>query len=519
MNSWLSGALLLLLAAGCGQQAAELDQPVSLTGPAVALNERLLLISGPGRRAFLLEALRKQPPTRAQQIELPFGALSAQRRLGDHDEALVICAGRRDSAEAAAEPATLTVIQGDGNRRNYELGDTPFDALVQSADGRYAVLYRSHERQGRTLQNVNELVVVDLTLRPGDDGAVTSKTPEGLTHAFTGAVISPEMMIAGELRHLLLLLSAAEITIFDLEHLDRRGTIVELGAASGRMPQPAQVLFGAAEPALYVRGDDADDVFVLRLEPRAGDADLNDFRPTINPLGAGVLPRDMAVFGPDDAQQLLVVSRDGQARVIDPRSDNTLPVSLPFTADHVRLFEAAAPGDSQPRTRALLYADKGQDVVFLELQNLAGRRVHELETLQLPADVKSVMEIDRPDTLVITHERSVTLLNLAQRTATPVAADEQLANALFDPKNERLWVATAAQPRVGMLDLDGGRTGELLLDAEVRDLVPFFAAGRLLVVHPSSVGYVTFVDTATPDRKHASSLRGFLLSDILDRGE
>jgi hypothetical protein len=348
---------------------------------------------------------------------------------------------------------------------------------------------------------------------------VTSKTPEGLAHAFTSAVISPEMMIAGELRRLLLLLSAAEITIFDLSHLDRRGTIIELGEEGGRMPQPSQVLFGAEEPAVYVRGDNADDVFVLRLEPRRSDSDLNDFRPTINPLGAGSMPSDMALFGPPDAQQLLVVSRDSQARVIDPRSDTTLPVTLPFMANHVRLFDAVAPGDSQSRTRALLYSDKGQTVVFMELESPSGRRERKLETLQLPAEVKSLIEIDRADTLVVTHERSVTLLNLAQRTATPVAADEPLANALFDADNERLWVATQAQPRLGMLDLAGGKTGELLLDAEVRELVPFFAAGRLLVVHPGAVGYVTFVDTATPDRKHTSSLRGFLLGGVLERGE
>ncbi|HKP57134.1 MAG TPA: hypothetical protein VJV78_10450 [Polyangiales bacterium] len=517
MKSYLACVFVLLSA--CGDFDGQLDQPASLTGPAVALDERLLLISGPARRAFLLDAVRKQPPQRAQQVELPFGALSAQRRLGDHDEALVICAGRRDSAQEAAEPAVLTALQSDGRRRNYELGDTPYDSLVQSDDGRYAVLYRSQERQGRVLQNVNELVVVDLALRPGDDGAVTSKTPEGLGHAFTRALVSPEMVIAGESRRLLLLLSAAEITIFDLAHLDRRGTIVELAANGGSAPEPRQVLFGADEPAVYVRGDGADDVFVLRLEPRSADPDLNDFRPTINPLGAGIRPRDMALFGPPDAQMLLVVSRDSQARVIDPRSDTTLPLALPFVAEHVRLFDSTAPGDSEPRTRALLYADQGQTVAFMELTNLASRRERKLETLQLPAEVKSLIEIDRADTLVIAHERSVTMLDLAQRTATPVAADQPLTSALFDAEHERLWVATRSQPRVGTLDLASGKTRELLLDAEVRDLVPFFAGGRLLVVHPSTLGYVTFVDTEAADRKHASSLRGFLLSDILDRGE
>lgn len=510
-------AFLLLLAAGCGDRSSGLDEPVTQTGPAVGLDKQLLLISGPARTAFLIDAAREQPAN-PQQIELPYGALFARRRVG-HDEALVLCAGRRDSAEAPAEPATLSVIESSGMTRNYELGATPFDTLTQSEDGRYAVLYRSQDRQGRTLLNVNELVVVDLEKRPDAPGAVTSKTPEGLAHTFTRALISPQIDVAGEPRRLLLLLSAAEITIFDLGHLDRRGTIVELAQTNGRMPQPSQVLFGTGEPALYVRGDASDDVFVFRLEPRGGDVELNDFRPTINPLGAGSVPRDIALFGPSGAQQLLVVAQDAHARVIDPRSGKTQAVSLPFAADHVRLFQAAAPGDSQVRERALLYSDKAQTIMFMDLQNLSDRPERRLEPMPLPSEVKSLIEIDRPDTLVATHAQGVTILDLQQRTATPIMSGAALENALFDQRTERLWVATQSEPWVGTLDLVHGETGELLLDAEVSEMVPFFDANRLAIVHPSTVGQVTFVDTSQPDRQHATSLRGFLLSGVLDRGD
>ncbi|HKU45000.1 MAG TPA: hypothetical protein VJR89_42865 [Polyangiales bacterium] len=513
---WTLCCLLWTLA--CGGHDAELDQAIEQTGPAVGLDEQLLLISGPARKAFLLDVARKRPAPSVRPIELPYGALFAQRRR-EHDEALVLCAGRRDSADARAEPATLSVIESDGGTRNYELGATPFDTLTQSDDGRFAVLYRSRERQGRTLQNVNELVVVDLDQRPSSPNAVTSKTPEGLAHAFTRAVISPEIDVAGEPRRLLLLLSAAEITIFDLGHLERRGTIVELAQSNGRMAQPSQVLFGTGEPALYVRGDGADDVFVFRLEPRSSEAELNDFRPTINPLGAGSVPKDIALFGPPGAQQLLVVSQDLQARVIDPRSGKTQLVTLPFAPSRVWLFEAAAPGDSQVRQRALLYSDKGQTVVFMDLQNLSDRPERRLEVMTLPAEVKSLIELERSDTLVATHAQGVTILDLQQRTATPIMSDAPLENALFDARTERLWVATKSEPWVGTLDLVHGETGEVLLDEEVREMVPFFDAGRLAILHPSSVGYVTFVDTSEPDREHASSLRGFLLSGVLDGGK
>jgi hypothetical protein len=511
-------ALVLLLTAACGDQSDDVDQAVDVTGDPVALERQLLLIASNARRGFLLDVVNQKPSAATTQVELPVGALRAERRRA-HDEGLVICAGRRDSAEERAAPATLTAIESSGKVRNYELGATPFDTLVQSDDGRYAVLYRTQQSAGRTLQNVNELVVVDLDRRPSEDGAVTSKTPEGLAHAFEHALVSPALPIAGETRRLLVLLSAAELTLFDLNHLERRGTIVELAESQGRMPKPTQVLFGTDEPVLYVRGDDADDVFVFRLEARSGDATLNDFRPTLNPLGAGKTPRDMALFGSATDPQLFVVGRSAEARAIDPRSSKTQVVTLPGPADHIRLFQGASPKDTQVKTRALVYSDASPTLVFVDLDGVRDRPDRSIESLELTQPVTSVIEIDRPNALIMTHAKGVTLVDLEQRTATPIAANGQLEGALFDAETERLWVATQADTWVGTLHLTSGETGEILLDATVKNLVPFFAAGKLAVLHPSRLGYVTLLDTREPSRDHAVSIRGFFVAGILDRGK
>jgi hypothetical protein len=512
--------IVALLGVACGGQD-DVDQPVVLTGDPVALDSHLLLIAGDARRGFLLDVTSRNPSGAAKQVELPYGAIRAERRLGrGHDEALVICVGRRDSAEARAEPSTLAVIESDGGVRNYALGATPFDKLVQAKDGRYAVLYRGKDGPGRTLQNVNELVVVDLDKRPSDKGAVTSKTPEGLAHAFESALVSPELPIAGEMRRLLVLLSAAEITLFDLNHLDRRGTIVELGEGEGRMPQPTQVIFGDNEPVLYVRGENADDVFVFRLEARSGDETLNDFRPTLNPLGAGKAPRDMALFGAPEEPQVFVVGRNAEARSIDPRSGKTQVVTLPAPADHILTFQAASPKDTQMRTRALVYSDDSPMLMFVDLEGVRERPDRSLESLQLTQPVTSVIEmVDRPNALIVTHAQGITLLDLEQRTATPIAANGQLEGALFDERTERLWVATKDDTWVGTLDLTSGETGEVLLDSTVQNLVPFFEAGKLAIVHPSPIGYVTLLDTRDPSRDNAKSVRGFFVAGILDRGQ
>lgn len=519
MNSRKVFCLICLAFAGCGDQADDLTTPVELTGQPVALDSQLVFISGGSREAFLLDVTQKRLSGEAKRAALPYGAIKAERRLGTHDEALVVCSGRRGSAEADAEPSTLAMIDGRGRVQRYELGDAAFDTLVQSEDGRYAVLYNSGTNTGRTLRNVNELVVVDLERDPRDTRAVTSKTPEGLAHEFDRAVISPELPIAGESRRLLLLLSAAEITLFDLNHLDRRGTIVELGEGQGRMPKPTQVLFGTDEPVLYVRGENANDVFVFRLEPRSSDAGLNDFRPTLNPLGAGVSPRDMALFGAEDSPQVLVVGRSSEARSIDPRSGKTLVTPLPGAADHIRLFEGTSPKDSQVRTRALVYADGGTSLMFVDLEGMRDRPDRAVEPLELSAAVTSVIDIGRPNALIITHAKGITLVDLEQRTATPIAAKDALEGALFDGPTQHLWVATQQQPWVATFDLQSGETGEVPLDATVKHLVPFFEAGKLAIVHPSDIGYVTVIDTENPSRDSARSVRGFLVAGLLDRGD
>jgi hypothetical protein len=96
---------------------------------------------------------------------------------------------------------------------------------------------------------------------------------------------------------------------------------------------------------------------------------------------------------------------------------------------------------------------------------------------------------------------------------------DTLDQAMFDTNEDKLWVAPKDQLWVGSLDLTTGQPGELLLDAPVAQAVPMFDAGLLAIVHGSSVGYVTVVDIARPDREHAKSVRGFLWDGLLDRGE
>jgi hypothetical protein len=532
-NTSRLSAVLCLCLFGCGDQTEFVHTGVNASALPIALDTQLVFVDGSNQRAYLLDAAKARPDATAKRVELPAGASLSERRrerlctegnavaadctVVRHDEALILCAGQRGGPEQDAEQAALVAIDGAGKSRTYSLGTTPFNTLEQSDDGRYAVLYRSGKDSSRTLNNPNELVVVDLDKAPDEEDAVTRKTPDGLGHTLTRVIVSPSMRIAKEDRRLLVVLSAAEVTLFDLNHLDRRATIVQLDET--RLINPVQVLFGNPNPTLYVRAANSDNIFMFRFEMQGDNPGGNDFRPTINPIGGGSGPRDMVLFGEGVDERLLVIAENSsQALVIDPSSSKTTALKLAMPPQHIVLFTASSPRDAQTRTRAVLYADNRNSVTFLDLNDLADSPEDKLEVLPLENPIASMISLVDENELVFLHAQGVTLLNLAERTLTPISASGALSGAIFDPLHKRLWVGPAGTPWVGTLDLETGKTDEIRLDADIRAIVPMIEAKRLAVLHGSELGYVTFLDLDNPTRDSAVSVRGFFISGSFDRG-
>jgi hypothetical protein len=102
------------------------------------------------------------------------------------------------------------------------------------------------------------------------------------------------------------------------------------------------------------------------------------------------------------------------------------------------------------------------------------------------------------------------LIDLAARTITLITSTAALADARFDVTRRTLWFGPEAQPFVGLLDLASGATSELLLDANVDELVPVFGARQVAVLHPSDEGEVSVISADQPTREHMVVLRGFL---------
>ncbi|HET8937620.1 MAG TPA: hypothetical protein VFN67_29455 [Polyangiales bacterium] len=514
--------LSMVLSLCCALVACDDESPVAPLGTPrqpIVLDEQVVFVDPELKQAFLLDLEASRPKAETVSYNLPPQANVGAARLGDHNEALILCSGERESVDTEAAQAALVVIAGDGKRREYELGTTAFNTLTQSEDGRYAIAYRVGSTQGRTLDNPNELIVIDLDKDPDADGAVTRKTPAGLGHTLTRVLVSPSMTIADEDRRLLVLLSAAEVSIFDLNHLDRRATIVQLDDRGNI--DPFQVLFSTDQPTLYVRGTGSDNVFMFRFEPYENDEEGNDFQPSINPLSAGGVPQDMALFGSGSAERLLVLAND-RALVVDPATSKTEIVPLGVSANRILLFDGRSPHEDRSQKHALLYATSENRFVFLDLEVMGDTPSDSVEAIGTEQPIQSLIPLIDGDekSVVLLQQSLVTVVDLEMRTLTPISTSTQLTAAVFDSVRKKLWVGQAGSPYIQSLELATGRTGdELRLDASIKSLLPMFKRDRLLVLHEESLGYVTLVDAEQPDREHALSLRGFFVNQLFDRSD
>jgi hypothetical protein len=521
----MSMAIAALCALGCGGRAEEIEQPVTWLEQSLALGDKLVLITRENPRAFLIDVSELETQE-AQIVELPEEPLAAWKRNGAN-EALVLCQGRRASADQDAEPAVLAVVESDGDVRRYPIGGDPFDSLTQSEDGRYAFLFKK-EGADRLLGNPNEVAIVDLD-EPDADLAVEQRTLRSFGDSPQAVVFSPTMNIVGQDRRLAVVLSQANVTLIDLDHLDRVETTVQLSSPGGGAVAPAQVLFNPDAPEIYVRGSGSDDVFVFNLAERPPSDEVeeggehNDFRPFIDQLGIGGRPSDMVLYAAGaDGARLLVLANGSQAAVVTAGTSQVTSVELPEEASRALLFEGASPRDREMAQRALLYREGGAEVTFLDLEDLEARGSRNLEVLPLDRPIVRLIPMPNPEeqrVLIIHGDDGVSLVDLEGRTISPLTSSAQLTDALFDATRSQLWVGPSGQPFVGLLELDTGETPEVLLDEDVDRLVPMFDAGHMVVLHRSAVGHLTVLDAERPTRESARSLRGFVVADLLDRGE
>lgn len=526
LNRLTCAALVLLGLAGCGpDERLELELDFL---PTVALDDTLVYVERGGATAHVV-TLGDTLTDRTVPVGTAPTFVEARR---GHDEALVLSRGERGRAGHEPEEATLTVLGGAAGDepRTYPVG-SPFNALAQSDDGRYAIAFF---RQGAGLEtllfNPNEMAIVDLDEEPSDANPVL-RTVRSFGGVPTGVAFSPPMQIAGEAgRTLAFVSSPAYVTMLDLDNAERSEITVRLTLeGDARLIEPSQFVFDPEAATVYVRGEAADDIYVLSLVEVPEDERVsNDFRPIVNQLGAGRQPSDMTLYDVGAGPRLLVVAPgSSEAIVIENTSNSTTTIPLGFPAREVLRYRGVAPGDPEERERALLIPadDRSGTVAFVDLELLEDRGGRNVETMTLTQVIRGSLRLPDRDLVLLVHAQAgaegLSLLDLERRTVAPIFAEVSLQNAQFDAEGTRLWVGAPGTTRLGWLDLDGFHPGEVRLDAPVSQV---FALGagrdgrpRVAVSHASSTGWLTVLDAQETLRESATSHIGFLLGELFDR--
>jgi hypothetical protein len=323
------------------------------------------------------------------------------------------------------------------------------------------------------------------------------------------------MRIAGEDRRLAVVLSSSQAALIDLNYPDRPEFTVEL--TQNANVGLNQVRFSADEQKVYLLGSNSNDIYVITLLPAAANRE-NDFEPSLNTLGVGERPTDMTLYGTGAGSRLLAVG-GADALVIEAGSNRITRVPLGVSAQRLHLFSSTAPFDAAVEERALIYGIGDQVVAFLDLDQVEERTTRNVETLNLGAPIASLRVLDETLVLVLHQNRGLSLLDLEERTVSPITATVDTSSTLPSLDLNRLWVGATGSQVLAYLDLADFHPSQVQLGAPIERVMLFTRgkAKRVLVVHPSTFGRATILDAERPERvEDAVMLQGFFLEGVLD---
>lgn len=504
----LSSLLLGASAITACSDAAPRQQVVTFGAPA-ALDEHVVWLDTANDEALLLNVAGKTLVPQVKSYPAPENPVVLERRRG-HNELLLLARGE------GSGDGVLSLLGPSKVVKTFHLGSR-FDLVTQSADGRYAFarFSASNNDADSLLFNPNEVAIVDLDADADD--AVTLRSLRGFGNVPLGVEFSPEMEIAGDKRRLAVVLFDSHVSILDLSHLDRPEYTVELSQSTSVGLQ--QVRFSPEEQKIYLTGSNSNDVFVLTLLP-SGDNRTNDFEPSLNQLGAGARPLDMAIYEQDGNRRLLAVSGDA-ALIIESGSNRVTNVPLASGASRVLLYEGPAPFDDAVEQRALLYAKGSGQLTFLDLDQVEDRTTRNLETLPISGGLESLTPLDN-NLVLLVRSNGLGMLNLNGRSASELSSAVNLSQAIPSPDMSRLWIRPEGRSALAYLDYSEDRStpGQVSLPAPIGQMLLFteMATPRVVLTHSNVSGSVTVLDAIDPsDVSKAVTLEGFFYANVFDQ--
>jgi hypothetical protein len=478
---------------------------------AQAVESGIVFVDTQRPRAYVLSLDSRSPDARA--FALPEGEAQLFAWPGHEGKKLVLTSGAaafgRGEDIFEEERSHVLVVDAAGVVEDYELPGR-FAALSIADDGSHAVAHSPDQ----AFAVATAVALIDLESGAAADNPRTLSLRSLDGTAPQRFVFTPEAQIAGQKRRLLLSLSDNYLNLVDVDHAERGDVTIELVLpGDGRSVTPEQVELSGDR--IFVRSSGTSDVLVIQLTEVALDQNRHGFETSLLTLPVGEPVAGMKLIG-EEASCLLSFA-SGRLIAIDPASGRSQ--ALPVRGDYTSAlsYRSRAPNDDDVRGRLLLWG-AGSMIAFVDEPTDASLSEASVEEVSVSDDVRELYALSARNLVVLSHGASrVSLVDLAERTVTPLALPGSSERVVVDVARERLWVAFG-EGRLGTVSLGPSlETKEILLDAPAENvLIVEGRTPRVAVLHRSESGFVTLLDAEQPSRSSARVLLGFLWAGLLD---
>lgn len=462
-KTWLTSAvasLPLLAAFACGAPSERFAagrgslEEVQLSGSVVVFDKslsRFLFLTSPARGELEVET-----------ISAPENVLS-WRASADLTRLFVLSGGVNPRLNAEDEGPQLLVYDGSADAsedrliKRFALDDR-LQNLALDPQGRFVAAFGGDA----SVVNPNELVLFDLEDDSGVEGTALPTTIRSFGGAPLELVFTSELeMPVGGARRFLAVRTDRDVTLLDLQHLERQEVTLVLSEDPTKAPsEPLQIVFDDGDPddpadaLLAVRLENSADVVMATFGQPSGQG--KDFSMKVNIVDVGGVPSSIEFVRTDGGLRLAaLVPETKHAVLVDPGStiSETVDLLQPYTSlRRITADLAAAPAQGDV---ALLWG-AGSSIAFWSLGSTSSTPYRSVSTAQLSFPVTSVQDVPPPNERLKVLRGTgsgVFVLDLESRQSFPLQTKLASSQVAVSSDGERLWVYQKDDSRFSSVEL------------------------------------------------------------------
>jgi hypothetical protein len=395
--------------------------------------------------------------------------------------------------------------------------------LTQDPQGQWAVLSGAGDN---LVTNPNQLVLIDLT---NPDFQPYTKTIRSFGSAPERFLFTDELDVPGGARRFLIVQTNQDVTLVDLEDLDRPEITVGLPRTpSGAAGRPLDVV---VHPGIDGEPFDARLAIRLQNDPNLV---LVDFTPsddggqpfnlTLNLVDVGSPPAALDFVATDGGVRLAaLVPGKLEAALIEPATTRVERLSLPRAFDHLNKVGSPATTPGAPSTGALsdvalLWSQNQNAVAVWSLGKTDDQAFRSIDLLNLDAQVNQVFDVPG-DTLgrrklLQAPDSRFFVLDLERRQSFPMLSNGRLSLAVADD-GLRAWAFQPGTARLAKIDLRSLEPTSLTIERPISAVFDIASsaddARTLLALHDVGGRGITLLDALQPDTAQTRFYPGLLL--------